>query len=64
MNAGIWPFIGSFYITALVKTKQYNKAEKEFELLTKAVQSGKSMEWEFNEWLDGRTGKPKGPKLC
>ncbi len=60
LNAGIWPFIGGFYITALVKAKQYSKAKKEFNLLTKAVRLGKDMEWEFNEWLDGRTGKPKG----
>jgi len=59
-NAGIWPFIGGFYVAALIKTKQYAKAKKEFELLTKAVLLGKSLEWEFNEWLDGKTGRPKG----
>lgn len=60
LNAGIWPFIGGFYIAALVKAKQYNKAKKEFNLLTKTVKLGKNMEWEFNEWLDGKTGKPRG----
>jgi len=51
LNAGIWPFIGGFYIAALIKTKQYAKAKKEFELLSKT---------DFNEWLDGKTGKSKG----
>jgi len=54
LNAGIWPFIGGFYVAALVKTKQLSKAEKEFNLLTKALDPN------FNEWLDGKTGQPKG----
>ncbi len=59
-NAGIWPFIGGFYVAALIKTKQFSKAQREMELLAKANQQGKEMEWEFNEWLDGQTGKAKG----
>lgn len=51
LNAGIWPFIGGFYIAALVKTKQYTKAKKELKLLSKT---------DFNEWLDGKTGEIKG----
>lgn len=54
LNAGVWPFIGGFYVAALVKIKEYSKAEKEFDLLTKA--NGQ----DFNEWLDGKTGKAKG----
>jgi len=50
-NAGIWPFIGGFYVVALVKTKQFEKAKTELELLSKT---------EFNEWLDGQTGEIKG----
>jgi len=52
LNAGIWPFIGGFYVAALVRAKQLSKAKKELELLSKA---------EFdNEWLDGKTGEAKG----
>ena len=47
-------------VAALVKAKQYKKAEQELENPTKANKAGKRMEWEFNEWLDGLTGKPKG----
>jgi hypothetical protein len=35
-NAGIWPFIGGFYVAALVKTGKHEKAEKELELLAEA----------------------------
>jgi glycogen debranching enzyme len=36
LNAGIWPMIGAWYIVALVKTKQYKKAELELASLAKA----------------------------
>lgn len=60
LNGGIWPFLGGFYVAALVKTKQLEKAKHELEFLAKAVKQGKKLEWEFNEWLDGRTGRPMG----
>ena len=36
LNAGIWPFIGGFYVAALVKMKKFAKAKRELELLAKA----------------------------
>ena len=60
LNAGIWPFIGGFYVAALVKVKAYKKAETELNNLAEANKLGKNGEWEFNEWLDGRSGEPKG----
>ncbi|MCK4553896.1 hypothetical protein KAU19_02955 [Candidatus Parcubacteria bacterium] len=65
LNAGIWPFIGGIYIAALVKMKQYKKAQAELELLAKAnMQKLKTRNfkagYEFNEWLHGKTGKPMG----
>lgn len=65
LNAGIWPFIGGFYVVALVKMKQYSKAQTELELLARANMKkmkirGIKTAYEFNEWLDGRTGAPKG----
>lgn len=65
LNAGIWPFIGGLYVAALVKMKEYKKAEVALESLAKAnlqklairdIKEGH----EFNEWLDGKTGQPKG----
>jgi len=58
-NAGIWLFIGGFYVVALVKVKQYQKAVEELEKLTQANLL-KLEGHEFNEWLDGQTGEPKG----
>lgn len=65
LNAGIWPFIGGLYVVALVKMKQYKKAQAELEMLAQAnMQKLKTRDfevgYEFNEWLDGQAGKPKG----
>ncbi len=60
LNAGIWPFLGGFYVAALVKTKRFLKAKKELELLARANSRGVGREWGFNEWLDGKGGNPAG----
>lgn len=44
-NAGIWPFIGGFYVAALVKTRQYKKAKKELEKLALANKQVHPKEW-------------------
>lgn len=59
LNGGVWPFIGGFYIVALVKTKQYDKAEEELKKLAKGNMQQLDGH-EFNEWLDGRKGNPEG----
>ena len=63
-NAGIWPFIGGFYVAALVKAGQLNKAKKELTLLAKAnklVRNDAPVQgWGFQEWLHGISGKPEG----
>ena len=58
-NAGVWTFIGGFYIAALVKMGEYKKAQAELEKLA-AANLQKLDGYEFNEWLDGKTGQPKG----
>ncbi len=60
LNAGIWPFIGGFYIASLVKLKQFRLAEKELNKLAMANKQGKDFDWEFNEWLHGETGRALG----
>jgi len=57
-NAGIWPFLGGFYVAALVKAKQFGKARQELKSLAEANKLGVEGEWKFNEWLDGIEGKP------
>ncbi|MFH0951164.1 MAG: glycoside hydrolase 100 family protein, partial [bacterium] len=59
LNGGIWPFIGGFYVVALIKDKQYKKAEMELKKLAEG-NLRKLNNHEFNEWLDGKNGQPKG----
>lgn len=60
LNGGIWPYIGGWYVAALVKTGQLAKAKENLKQLALADRLGKRQLWEFNEWLDGQTGKPMG----
>ncbi len=62
-NAGIWPYVGGFYILALLKAGKKARALKELKKLAEANKVGKERVWEFNEWLHGRTGKPLGQIL-
>lgn len=54
LNAGIWTFIGGFYILALIKQKKLNEAKLQLEQLAKANLQVPM----FSEWIDGKTGKP------
>ena len=59
LNGGVWPFIGGFYVAALVKMKDYERAEAELTNLAEA--NLRELDGHgFNEWLDGKTGEPKG----
>lgn len=62
-NGGIWPFIGGFWVLALVKAGRIAEAETALLWLAQANQKGASGEWEFNEWLHGQTGKPMGKPM-
>ncbi len=59
-NGGIWPFIGGFYVAALVKMKRPEEAGKALKSLADLNRKGREEEWEFNEWLEGETGEPLG----
>jgi glycogen debranching enzyme len=59
-NGGAWPFIGGFYVAALVQTGRCDEARRQLERLTGMVRLGKQKEWEFNEWFHGSSGKPMG----
>ncbi|MFH1376556.1 MAG: glycoside hydrolase 100 family protein [Candidatus Woesearchaeota archaeon] len=48
LNGGIWPFIGSFYVLALIKLKKYKEAKKELEKLADANLRSNS----FPEWIN------------
>lgn len=59
-NGGIWPFVGGFYVAALVKAGRMEEARRQLEKLAKVNRLGLEEEWEFNEWCHGRTGRPMG----
>lgn len=59
-NGGVWPFIGGFYISALIKAERFEEAEKELVKLAEVNHKGREGEWEFNEWMHGKTGEAMG----
>lgn len=56
-NGGIWPFIGGFYVAALVKCSRLREATEALEKLTALNEAGG-----FNEWHHGQTLAPLGVK--
>ena len=54
-NGGIWPFIGGFYVAALVKAGRMDAATQALEKLTELNLSS-----EFNEWFHGESLEPMG----
>jgi len=61
-NGGIWPWVGAFYIAALVKAGESARAKNQLVALANALKQGKDGEWECSEWLHGQTGKAMGAK--
>ena len=55
LNAGIWTYIGGFYVLSLIKLKKSKKAESELKKLAEANLKGN-----FPEWIDPLTKKPYG----
>jgi hypothetical protein len=54
-NGGVWPFLGGFYITALVKAGRNEIAAAALQRLSLLNEIGG-----FNEWHHGKTGEPMG----
>jgi glycogen debranching enzyme len=54
-NGGVWPFIGGFYVAALVRAGRIDSAGRAFDRLTELNRAG-----EFNEWHHGETLQPMG----
>jgi glycogen debranching enzyme len=59
-NAGVWPFVGGFYVLALARAGRGDAAWLELERLAEANRLGRKQAWEFSEWLHGRSGRPNG----
>jgi glycogen debranching enzyme len=54
-NGGVWPFIGGFYVAALVRCGKFAEAEDALRRLSLLNRAG-----EFNEWHHGDTAEPMG----
>ncbi len=52
--------VGGFHIAALVKRNWLDEAERLLIRLAEANRQGSNAQWEFNEWMHGRTGYPMG----
>lgn len=61
-NGGIWPWVGGLYVAALVRAGRLDRAREELFHLAQADKLGRDEEWEFNEWLHGATGEPRGSR--
>lgn len=59
-NGGIWPFIGGFYVAALLKAGMHEHAARHLGRLAELNRLGREEEWEFNEWFHGQSGRPMG----
>ncbi len=57
LNGGIWPMAGAFYAMALHKAGEKKEAQK---ALAGVAAANELNNWEFNEWLHGKTGEPMG----
>jgi len=56
-NGGIWPFVGGFWVAALVHAGARDRASAE---LARLAGINALDGWAFNEWLHGRTLAPGG----
>lgn len=59
-NGGIWPFIGGMWVRFIHRLGLYDVACRELLKLAELNRLGKNQEWEFNEWIHSRTGRPMG----
>jgi glycogen debranching enzyme len=54
-NGGVWPFLGGFFVAALVKAGRGDRAAEVLQSL-----AALNLRGQFNEWHHGETGEPMG----
>lgn len=59
-NGGIWPFIGGYWVQFINSLGMRELAQRELYRLALINEKGIQDEWEFNEWVHGKTGRPMG----
>jgi hypothetical protein len=56
-NGGIWPFVGGFWVSALVAD---GRAAQARDALLSVARANALHDWRFSEWLHGQTHVPSG----
>ena len=56
-NAGIWPFVGGFWVAALAAGGKTAHARRALAGIARANEVGN---WGFIEWFHGKSGEPQG----
>jgi hypothetical protein len=56
-NGGIWPFVGGFWVAALCRVGEREAARA---ALARLAEANALDDWAFCEWLQGRSGTPRG----
>jgi sucrose-6F-phosphate phosphohydrolase len=59
-NGGVWPFIGAYWVMFISRLGLRDLAQQELYRLAQVNHAGIEYEWEFNEWVHGKTGRPMG----
>lgn len=61
-NGGIWPFVGGFWVAALVAAGRHELAAASLAALVELVRPTRVVNrpWGFNEWLNAQDGTPRG----
>jgi glycogen debranching enzyme len=60
-NGGAWPFLGGFYVAALVRAGRTSDAATVLHRLAEMNACGSDgVRWGFHEWFHGTSGRPMG----
>jgi hypothetical protein len=61
-NGGVWPYLGGFYVAALVAAGEMDLARQKLDALTRLIKPARSaqVDYGFNEWFKAQDGTPRG----